>query len=54
MTVTRFYWWPEERMWLFMVMAGEDDVLACGSEPTLEAAAVRALRKTRGGQLNNI
>lgn len=44
MIVTRYYWWPEERMWLFMVMAGEDDVLATGSEPDLDTAAKRALR----------
>jgi hypothetical protein len=42
--VTRFYWWPEERMWLFMVTAGDDDVLATGSEPDLETAALRARR----------
>jgi hypothetical protein len=50
MIVTRYYWCPEERMWMFMVILGEDDVLACGSEKTLEIAAVRALRYIRGGQ----
>lgn len=44
MTVTRYYWMPELRMWLFMIMAGEDDVLATGSEPDLDTAAKRALR----------
>jgi hypothetical protein len=44
MIVTSYYWLTDIRVWLFMVMAGDDDVLATGSEPDLEVAALRARR----------
>lgn len=45
---TAYYYWPEDRLWIFMVVAGDDDVLASGTAATIEEAAVRAKRKSQG------
>lgn len=42
MTRTAYFYHYDLRMWVFLVIEGEDDVVANGSEDSLEWAAVRA------------
>lgn len=47
MIVTKFYYWPDDGLWFFCVVAGEDDVLASGTAETIEEAALMARTKYR-------
>ena len=54
MTRTAYFYHPDLRTWVFLVIEGEDDVVATGSEDSLEWAAVRARKARRKQDVRDI
>jgi len=52
--ITRYYWLTDERMWMFMVISGEDDVIACDTEHDFDKAALRAQKSRKNPSIRFI